>query len=101
MPHSPARWPPYGRPETSRLLKVNHNMLHVHLKMRLGGCAAPSQHTDADTGVRGWQESSTPLQYGRSSLPDFGVYIQGDLKAVIHGQARRVLKTTFFGYRDL
>jgi hypothetical protein len=53
MPHSPARWPPYGQPETSRLLKVNHYMLHVRMKMRLGGCAVSSQNTDADTGVGG------------------------------------------------
>jgi hypothetical protein len=35
MTHGPARWPPYGRPETSRLLKVDHNVLHVRIKMRL------------------------------------------------------------------
>jgi hypothetical protein len=37
------------------------------------------------------------VDYGRSGLPDFGVCIQGDLKAFIYGQARRVLETTFFG----
>jgi hypothetical protein len=51
MPHSPARWPPYGRPEPSLLLKVDHYMLDVRIKMRLGGCAASSQNTDVDTGV--------------------------------------------------
>jgi hypothetical protein len=51
MAHSPAHWPPYGRPETSRLLKVNHYMLHVRMKMRLGGCAPSSQNTDTDAGV--------------------------------------------------
>jgi hypothetical protein len=51
MPHSPARWPPYGRPEPSLLLKVDHYMLDVRIKMRLGGCAASSQNTDTDTGV--------------------------------------------------
>jgi hypothetical protein len=51
MPHSPARWPPYGLPETSRLLKVNHSMLHLRIKMRLGGCVAFSQNIDTDTGV--------------------------------------------------
>jgi hypothetical protein len=51
MVHSPARWPPYGRPETSRLLKVDHYMLHVRIEMSLGGCAASSQNTDTDTGV--------------------------------------------------
>src|SRR5215204_6565900 len=73
MVHSPARWPPYGRPETSRLLKVDHHMLHVRIKMRLGGCAASSQNADADTGVGGWQVLSTPLHDRRSGLPDFGV----------------------------
>jgi hypothetical protein len=50
MPHSPARWLPYGRPETSRLLKVNHYIAHLRMKMGLGGCAALSQNIDADTG---------------------------------------------------
>jgi hypothetical protein len=73
MPHSPARWPPYGRPETSRLLKVDHYMLHVRIKMRLGGCAASSQSTDAKTGgrvagVHGWGDCR------RSGLSDIGVY---------------------------
>jgi hypothetical protein len=54
MPHSPTRWPPYGLPETSRLLKVNHYMLHLRMKMRSGGSAASSQRTDADKGARGW-----------------------------------------------
>src|ERR687897_413625 len=48
MPHSPARWPSYARPETSRLLKVDHYSLHLRIKMRLGGCAASSQNTEAD-----------------------------------------------------
>jgi hypothetical protein len=51
MPHSPTRWTPYGRPETSRLLKVNHYLLHLRIMMRLGGWAASSQNTDTDTGV--------------------------------------------------
>ena len=38
-----------------------------------------------------------PVHYGRSGLPDFGVFTQCDLRAVIYGQARRVLETTFFG----
>jgi hypothetical protein len=49
--HRPARRTPYGRPETSRLLKVDHYMLHVSIKLRLGGCVAFSQKTDTDTGV--------------------------------------------------
>jgi hypothetical protein len=51
MSHSPARWPSYGLPETSRLLKVDRYTLHVRIKMRLGGCVAFSQNTDTDTGV--------------------------------------------------
>ncbi len=51
MPHSPARWPPRGRPETSQLLKLDHNTLHLRMKMRLGGCVASSQNDDIDTGV--------------------------------------------------
>jgi hypothetical protein len=50
MLHSPARWPSYGRPETSRLLKVNHFMLHLRIKMRSGRCHASPQNTDTDTG---------------------------------------------------
>src|SRR3712207_6289146 len=46
MSHSPARWPPYGRPETSWLLKVGHYMLHVRIKMRLGGCVLSRQDGD-------------------------------------------------------
>ena len=41
---------PYGRPETSRFLKVDHYILRVRIMMRLGGCAACSQNTDTDTG---------------------------------------------------
>jgi hypothetical protein len=51
MAHSPAGWPSFGRPETSWLLKVDHYMLHLRIKMRLGGCAASSENTDAHTGV--------------------------------------------------
>jgi hypothetical protein len=29
------------------------------------------------------------------------VCVQGDLKAVIYGQAGRVVETTFFGHRDV
>jgi hypothetical protein len=64
-------------------------MLHLRIKMRLGGCAASSQNTDTDTGV-GVVRSYDP----RST-------IQGDLKAAIYGQARRVLETMFFAYRDV
>jgi hypothetical protein len=88
MPHSTARWPPYGRPESSRLLKVGHCMLHLHIMMRSVGCVASSQNTDTDTGVgvvrcsRGWS-----IMRGTACLTS--VCIQGDLKASIHVQARR------------
>ena len=55
MVHSPARWPPNGRPETSRLLKVNHSMLHVRIEMRLGAYASSRQDTDY-AGAGGGQE---------------------------------------------
>jgi hypothetical protein len=50
MLHIPARWPPYGLPDTSRLPKVGHYIAHVRIMMRLGGCVASSQNTDTDTG---------------------------------------------------
>jgi hypothetical protein len=37
------------------------------------------------------------VDYDRYGLPDLGVCIQGDLKAVIDGEARRVVEITFFG----
>jgi hypothetical protein len=75
MPHNPARWPPYGRPEASRLLKVDHYMLDVRITMRLGGCAASSQNTDTDTGRVGVAGVHGALHYERYGLPDMGVYI--------------------------
>ena len=59
MPHSPARWPPYCRPETSVLLKVDHYMLHVRIKMRSGTYAPSPQDTDY-AGAGGWSGVSTP-----------------------------------------
>ncbi len=53
--HSPARWAPYGRPETSRLLKDDHYMLHLRIKMRLGAYASSRQDTDY-AGAGGGQE---------------------------------------------
>jgi hypothetical protein len=73
MVHSPARWPPYGRPESSRLLKVDHNVLHVRIKMRLDECAASSQNTDADTGVGAGVMA--PVHDERYGLPDMDVCI--------------------------
>jgi hypothetical protein len=100
MAHSPARWPPYGRPEISRLLKVDHYKLHLRIMVCSGGCVAFSQNTDADRG-RGVIRSLGPrVEYRRSGLPDIGV-CTSDLKPVEYGQARRVLETTFFAYRGV
>jgi hypothetical protein len=93
MVHSPARWPPYGRPETSRLLKVDHFVLHMRIMMRLGGCVAFSQNTDTDTGA-GVVRSFDPGSYIEDPACLASVCVQGDLKAAIHGQARRVVETT-------
>jgi hypothetical protein len=50
--HSPARCPPYGRPETSPLLKVDHYTLHVRIKRRSDAYASLRQDTDyAGAGV--------------------------------------------------
>ena len=86
---------PMGRPESSRLLKVDHCMLHLRIKMRLGGCVASSQNTDADRGpgvVRCFDPGS--VTRGTASLA--WMCIQGDLKALEYGQAGRVVETTFF-----
>jgi hypothetical protein len=64
MLHSTARWPPYGRPETSRLLKVDHYLLHLRIKMRLGAYASSRQDTDY-AGGGGGQEFM-----GGGLLPD-------------------------------
>jgi hypothetical protein len=73
MVHSPARWPPYGRPETSRLLEVDHYMLHVRIKMRLSRCAASSQNTDADRGPGVVRSYDPRVAYRRYGLPDMDV----------------------------
>jgi hypothetical protein len=75
-------------------------MLHLRIKMRLGGCVASSQNDDADTGV-GVVRSFDPGSVTRGSACLTSVCVQGDLKAFVYGQARRVLETTFFGYRDV
>jgi hypothetical protein len=41
------------------------------------------------------------VEHRRSGLPGIDVCIQGDLKAVIDGEARRVVEITSFGYRDV
>jgi len=74
MVHSPARWAPYGRPETSRLLKVNHYMLHVRIKMRLGRCVLSRQDTDY-TEARVGRSSRPPVHDERYGPPDMDVCI--------------------------
>jgi len=72
MVHSPARWPPYDRPETSRLLKVDYHMLDVRIKMRLGAYASSRQDTDY-AGAEGGQELRSPVHGERYGLPDIEV----------------------------
>ena len=59
-----------------------------------------SQNTDTDTGV-GVVRSFDPGSITRGTACLTSVCLQGDLQAVIDGQARRVLETTSFGYRDV
>ncbi len=73
MPHCPTHCKPNVRPESSRLLKVDHYMVHVGIKLRFGGWTASSQKADADTGVGGWQEIRPPVRYKRSGCPERGV----------------------------
>jgi hypothetical protein len=75
-------------------------MLHVRMKMRLGGCATCSENADANTGG-GVVRSFSPGSVTRGTPCLTSVCLQGDLKALICGQARRVLETTFFAYRDV
>jgi hypothetical protein len=95
MPHSPARWPPYGRHEMSPLLTVDHYMLHVRIMMRLGAYASSRQDTDTDTGG-GVVRSFDPGSVTRGTACLTSVCLQGDMKALEYGQARRVLETMFF-----
>ncbi len=73
---------------------------YVRIKLRLGACAASSQKTEADTGV-GVVRSFDPGSVTRGTACLTWVCVQGDLKAVIDGQARRVLKTTSIAQRDV
>jgi hypothetical protein len=75
-------------------------MLHVRMKMRSGGCVAFSQNTDTDTGV-GVVRSFDPGSITRGTACLTSVCLQGDIKALIYGEARRVVGTTFFAYRDV
>jgi hypothetical protein len=74
-------------------------MLHLRIKMRLGGCVASSQNDDADTGG-GVVRSFDPASVTRGTACLTSVCVQGDMKAFIYGQARRLVETTFLGWRD-
>jgi hypothetical protein len=75
-------------------------MLHARMKMRLGGCATCSENADANTRV-GVVRCLRGRLITRGTACLTSVYLQGDIKALIYGQARRVVETTFFGYRDV
>jgi hypothetical protein len=53
--------------------------------------------------MRGWGvvRSFDPGSVTRGRACLASVCVQGDLKAVIHTQALRVVETTFFGYRGV
>jgi hypothetical protein len=72
----------------------------VLLKMCSDGCAIFLQNTDTDTGV-GVVRCFDPGSVTRGTACLTSVCVQGDLKAFIYGQDRKVLETTFFGYRDV
>jgi hypothetical protein len=99
MPYSPARWPPYSRPGTSRLLKVDHYMVHVRIEMRLGAYASSRQDTDY-TGA-GVVRSYDPGSVTRGTACLTQVCVQGDIEALTSVQARRAAGTTSFGYRSV
>ena len=98
MPHSSARWPPEARPETSRLLKVDHYMLHLRIKMRLGQYAAPRQ--DADTGAGVARSSWGGLL--DEMLPPRSPCVYKPIWATVPSRhAPLALKGLFLGYNDL
>ena len=99
MVHSPAHWPSYGRLEPSRLLKVDHYLLHMRIKMRSGAYASSRQGTDyAGAGVV--RSLGSRVEYRRSGLPDIGVSTRR-FEGLYIWAGRRVLETTYFGLRDV
>ena len=60
--------------------------------------AAPPQDTDTGAGV---VRSFDPGSVTRGTACLTWMCVQGEMKAFIYGQARRVLETTFFGYRGI
>jgi hypothetical protein len=100
MAHSPALRPPYGRPETSQLLKVDHYMLLVRMRMRLGGWAASSQNTDTDTGV-GVVRSSWGRSVTRGSAVLTQVCVQADSNRCPMCKLLRAVESPLRAYNDL
>jgi hypothetical protein len=78
--HSQARWPLYCCSATSRLLKVNHCMLHVRIKMRLGAYASSRQDTDY-AGAGGVVRSFDPGSVRRAPVGLSSVCIQAICRA--------------------
>ena len=74
-------------------------MLRTGIEMRSGAYASSRQDTDYTGG--GVVRSFDPGSVTRSTACLTSVCVQGDLKALICGQARRVVGTTFFGYRGV
>jgi hypothetical protein len=73
MVHSPARWPPYGRPETSRLLiKADHYMRRFRIKKR-SDAYHHSARIPTMRGPGGSQELRSPVHHKRYGPPDCGV----------------------------
>jgi hypothetical protein len=75
-------------------------ILRTGIRMRSGAYASSRQDTDYE-GLGGGQELRSLVHDGRYGLPDCGMCTQGDLKAIVYGQARRVVEITFFGYRHV
>jgi hypothetical protein len=82
-----------GRPWGAEKSQADHYMLHVCTEMRSGQYATPRQDADAGEGYQDFRPRSTTRGTARLAW----MCVQGDLKAVIHGEARRVDETTFFG----
>jgi hypothetical protein len=109
MPHSPARWTLYGRPESSRLLKVHHYMLHLRIKMGLGAYASSRQDTDYTGGGVVRSSWERPIIRGTAALTS--VCIQAHLSrcltcqvpgpSTLRSSATRAFKAPLRSYGNL
>jgi hypothetical protein len=109
MPHSPARWTLYGRPESSRLLKVHHYMLHLRIKMGLGAYASSRQDTDYTGGGVVRSSWERPIIRGTAALTS--VCIQAHLSrcltcqvpgpSTLRSSATRAFKAPLRSYGSL